>query len=149
MFIDLPPTYYIAQVYTCDVYGGGNYNECPATGSTSNSNTNSQTATSTDSNTTDSMNPDGATTTDDGTDGANTDTDTGTDDVTGGGSTENTPQNATAKSDGGLGWLILLGIIIAISVIGAWIILLIKRRKRNDQQLPPPNTPYNPTPGQF
>jgi hypothetical protein len=147
MFIDLPPTFYIAQVYTCDVYGGGNYNECPATGSTSNSNTNSQTATSTDSNTTDSMNPDGATTTDDGTGGANTDT--GTDDVTGGGSTENTPQNATAKSDGGLGWLILLGIIIAISVIGAWIILLIKRRKRNDQQLPPPNTPYNPTPGQF
>jgi len=142
MIYDSSPTIYIAQVYSCDVYGGANYNECPATdtgnsaGASAISNTNGTGQTST------TTNPDGTTTDPNGSD---SDTTTGTVQPADDSKEGNNPADAVA----GMPWGILIPIMLVLAVIIAWLILFFKRRRRDNQQLPPPNTPYTPTPGQF
>jgi hypothetical protein len=139
MVLYMPPTTYIAQVYDCDTYGGSAYNECSGTTvPSSNPSANSSTTTN---NTT--ANPDTATSSDTTT---STSTDTATTTDTGGYQTNPETTNSPADAVAGLSWWWIIGIAIVIAIIGAWIIMLLKRRHRGNNIPPnPPIMPGNPT----
>ena len=132
MIIDLPPTTYIAQVYNCDTYGAAAYNECLETADAP--------STSTPSSTPSTSRQSQQTTTGD-------DTVATSDEPTTTGTTQQpapsyqlkpapspekeitlvTPANTIA----GMGWTVIVPIALVLSVLIALIILLFKRRRRN------------------
>lgn len=143
MVLDMPPTTYIAQVYSCDVYGGAEYNACP-TDSTSSSSTSSSGGGSTSSS---SSNSSTSSSSDDTTTPSTTSTDGNTSTETGGYQT-NTPETTSSPADAvaGMSWWLIIGIAVAIAVVGAWLIMLFKRRRRDNQIPPsPPIMPGGPT----
>jgi hypothetical protein len=140
MILYMPPTIYIAQAYSCDVYGGAAYNECPSdsTSSSSGSSSTSRSNTSTNSTT----NPDTSTS-------GTTDTTTGTGDTsTDTGGYQNNPETTNTPADAisGMSWWLIILIAIAIAIVSAWLILLFRRRHRDNQVPPtPPIMPGGPT----
>ncbi len=117
MVFDLPPTYYIAQVYNCDAYGAAAYNECLVTSDTSSGAATTDTPATTDSPQTTKP---------------STQNGSGTE-------APDIPFFLPAKTVASMDWWIIILIALIVTALIAWIILLIKRRKRREppQQQPP------------
>lgn len=142
MILYMPPTTYIAQVYSCDAYGASDYSNCPTTsssssssgsGTSSGSTSHSTNGSSTTNNSSTSSN-DATSSNDTSNNSSNSNTpDNGGYQTTNNNPSDNTPVNAVA----GLGWEWILLIAVGIAVVIAWVILLVRRRGRNNSQVPP------------
>lgn len=119
MVLDVPPTFYIAQVYDCSTYGAANYNECPATADTPSSGPATSPSTSSGSTST--------TTTPDNPETPQTPESTKP-------STTEEPKDIAlitpAKTIAAMDWVVIVPLALILSVLVAIVILLFKRHQR-------------------